>query len=69
MGVSGTLQIEILERDANAIYRFKTIGVQWLAYVCGINLTNQTIRYATSVLRDIVPEGGRSARVGVRGSF
>jgi iron complex outermembrane receptor protein len=55
--------------DANATYRFKTNGVQWLAYVRGINLTNQTIRYATSVLRDIAPQGGRSVMAGIRGRF
>ncbi|MBV6303523.1 TonB-dependent receptor [Candidimonas humi] len=55
--------------DAYATYRFKTDGVHWLAYVRGNNLTNQTIRYASSVLRDIAPEGGRSVMVGVRGRF
>ncbi|WP_255469087.1 TonB-dependent receptor [Achromobacter sp. UMC46] len=55
--------------DANAGYRFKATGVQWQAYVRGINLTNQDIRYATSVLRDVAPEGGRAVMVGLRGSF
>ena len=43
--------------------------MQWQAYVRGINLTNQDIRYATSVLRDVAPEGGRAVMVGLRGSF
>jgi len=55
--------------DANAGYRFKATGVQWQAYVRGINLTNQDIRYATSVLREVAPEGGRAVLVGLRGSF
>lgn len=55
--------------DANAAYRFKMTGVQWQAYLRGINLTNQDIRYATSVLRDVAPEGGRAVMVGLRGSF
>jgi len=55
--------------DVDATYRFKTDGVQWLAYAHGINLTDQTIRYATSVLRDVAPEGGRSVMVGIRGRF
>lgn len=55
--------------DASAGYRFKTASVQWQAYLRGINLTNQDIRYATSVLRDIAPEGGRAVMVGLRGSF
>jgi len=55
--------------DANAGYRFKTTGVQWEAYLRGLNLTNQDIRYATSVLRDVAPEGGRAVMVGLRGSF
>ncbi len=55
--------------DANAVYRFKMSGTQWQAYLRGTNLTNQTIRYATSVLRDVVPEAGRGVMVGLRGSF
>jgi len=55
--------------DASAAYRFKMRGMQWQAYLRGINLTNQTIRYATSVLRDVAPEGGRAVMVGIRGSF
>ncbi|MFC4278231.1 TonB-dependent receptor [Achromobacter aloeverae] len=55
--------------DANASYAFKVGQTQWLAYVRGINLTNQEIRYATSVLRDVAPEGGRAVMVGLRASF
>ncbi|MDQ2148745.1 TonB-dependent receptor [Alcaligenaceae bacterium C4P045] len=55
--------------DATSGYRFKASAVQWRAYVKGINLTNETIRYATSVLRDIAPQSGRAVLVGIRGSF
>ncbi|SHH80198.1 iron complex outermembrane recepter protein [Pollutimonas bauzanensis] len=55
--------------DADAVYRFKMSGTQWQAYLRGINLTNQTIRYATSILRDVAPQGGRSVMVGLRGHF
>ncbi len=55
--------------DANASYAFKIGQTQWLAYVRGINLTNQEIRYATSILRDTAPEGGRAVMVGMRASF
>ncbi|WP_260986269.1 TonB-dependent receptor [Bordetella genomosp. 13] len=55
--------------DANLGWRFKLDATQWQAYVRGINLTNQDIRYATSVLRDVAPQGGRAVLVGLRGSF
>jgi len=55
--------------DVNLGYRFKLGQTQWQAYARGINLTNQTIRYATSILRDIAPESGRAVLVGLRGSF
>jgi len=55
--------------DASLGYRFKLSATQWQAYLRGINLTNQDIRYATSVLRDVAPEGGRAVMVGLRGSF
>lgn len=46
------------------------VGVRPGSYVrrcCYV--TNQTIRYATSVLRDIAPEGGPSVMVGIHSSF
>lgn len=55
--------------DAHAGYRFKAGATRWEAYVRGVNLTNQDIRYATSVLRDVAPEGGRGVLVGLKGSF
>ncbi|NML30503.1 TonB-dependent receptor [Paraburkholderia sp. G-4-1-8] len=50
-------------------YRFNVGSTNWLAYVRGDNLTNQEIRYASSVVRDIAPQGGRSVMVGLRTTF
>lgn len=50
-------------------YKFRVGPTQWLAYVRGENLTNQEVRYASSVVRDIAPEGGRSVMVGLRTTF
>ena len=50
-------------------YKFHVGATNWLAYVRGDNLTNQDIRYASSVVRDIAPEGGRSVMVGMRTTF
>ena len=55
--------------DASAGYTFKVGGSQWLAFVSGENLTNQTVRYASSILRDIAPAEGRSVEVGLRTTF
>lgn len=54
---------------ASLTYQFKAGGAQWLAYLKGENLTNQEVRLASSVLRDIAPQGGRSVRVGLRTTF
>nr|WP_241014083.1 TonB-dependent receptor [Pandoraea nosoerga] len=50
-------------------YQFRAGGAQWLAYLKGENLTNQEVRLASSVLRDIAPQGGRSVRIGLRTTF
>ncbi|KAF1016519.1 MAG: TonB-dependent receptor [Burkholderia sp.] len=50
-------------------YRFPVGSTHWLAYVRGENFTNQEIRYASSVVRDIAPEGGRSVMVGLHTTF
>ncbi|ARP86527.1 TonB-dependent receptor [Bordetella genomosp. 9] len=55
--------------DADLTYAFRLDSTRWQAYVRGINLTNQEIRYATSILRDVAPEGGRAVMVGVRANF
>ncbi|VVD86888.1 putative TonB-dependent receptor [Pandoraea morbifera] len=54
---------------ASLTYQFKAGGAQWLAYLKGENLTNQEVRLASSVLRDIAPQGGRAVRVGLRTTF
>lgn len=54
---------------ASAGYKFNVGGSQWLAFVNGENLTNQTMRYASSILRDIAPAQGRSIEVGLRTTF
>ena len=40
-----------------------------VAFVNAENLTNQTVRYASSILRDIAPAPGRSVQVGLRTTF
>ncbi len=50
-------------------YRFDVGQSQWLAFVRGENLTDQTVRYASSILRDIAPAPGRSVEVGLRTTF
>jgi iron complex outermembrane receptor protein len=37
--------------------------------VKGLNLTNQDIRYATSILANVAPAGGRALLAGVKASF
>ena len=54
---------------ASAGYRFDIGQSQWLAFVKGENLTDQTVRYASSILRDIAPAQGRSVQVGLRTTF
>lgn len=54
---------------ASVGYTFKVGQSQWLAFVNGENLTNQTVRYASSILRDIAPAPGRSVEVGLRTRF
>jgi iron complex outermembrane receptor protein len=50
-------------------YRFHAGRTQWLAYLRGDNLTNQDVRYASSVVRDIAPQMGRSVTLGLRTTF
>ncbi|MNP36219.1 putative TonB-dependent receptor precursor [compost metagenome] len=54
---------------ASVGYRFEVGQSQWLAFVRGENLTDQTVRYASSILRDIAPAPGRSVEVGLRTTF
>ncbi len=54
---------------ASAGYTFNLSGSQWLAFVNAENLTDQTVRYSSSILRDIAPAQGRSIEVGLRTTF
>lgn len=54
---------------ANVGYHFDVGQSKWLAFVDAQNLTNQTVRYASSILRDIAPAEGRSVQVGLRTTF
>ncbi|MDU9390094.1 TonB-dependent receptor [Pseudomonas sp. zfem002] len=54
---------------ASVGYRFNVGESDWLAFVRGENLTDQTVRYASSILRDITPAPGRSVEVGLRTTF
>lgn len=54
---------------ASVGYHFDIGKSQWLAFVNGENLTNQTVRYASSILRDIAPAPGRSVEVGLSTRF
>ncbi|TJZ72044.1 TonB-dependent receptor [Chitiniphilus eburneus] len=56
--------------NVSASYRFSTGGgTEWLAYLRGDNLGNEEIRYASSLTRDIAPQGKRSVRAGVTVAF
>ncbi|CAL8477093.1 protein of unknown function (plasmid) [Caballeronia sp. S22] len=50
-------------------YKVRVGTTNWLAYVHGDNLTNQDIRYASSVVRDIAPGRGSSVMVCLRTTF
>ncbi|AOJ15911.1 TonB-dependent receptor [Burkholderia vietnamiensis] len=50
-------------------YKFRVGATHWLAFLRGDNLTNQEIRYATSVVRGFAPQGGRSVMAGLRTTF
>ncbi|HEY4713553.1 MAG TPA: TonB-dependent receptor [Aquirhabdus sp.] len=52
-----------------ASYPFQVREHTWLAYLRADNLTDTTIRYASSILRDIAPEAGRSVKAGLRVAF
>ncbi len=50
-------------------YSFRMGPTHWLAWLRGDNLTNQDIRFASSVVRDFAPQGGRSVMAGLRTTF
>lgn len=50
-------------------YGFGTGKVQWEAFVKGSNLLDEEIRGHSSFLKDIAPQAGRGATLGLRASF
>ncbi|WP_241585866.1 TonB-dependent receptor [Rosenbergiella epipactidis] len=55
--------------DSRVGYHFDLGNTQWLAFVKGNNLTNETIRYSTSVLREYSPAAKRNVELGVQVNF
>ncbi len=55
--------------DARVDYTFSNAGTDYTLFAKATNLSNAEIRNASSYLRDIAPEAGRSLQVGVRAKF
>ena len=55
--------------NANLIYRFKSVGVNWDAFLRANNLLNQEARNHVSFVKDVAPMPGRGVLVGLRGLF
>jgi len=55
--------------DARVDYTFKNSGTDYTLFLKATNLANTEIRNASSYLRDIAPEAGRSLQAGVRVTF
>jgi iron complex outermembrane recepter protein len=55
--------------DARVDYTFNNAGADYTLFAKATNLTNADIRNASSYLRDIAPEAGRSVQIGVRVKF
>ena len=55
--------------DSRLGYHFQYSNTDWLAFVEANNLTNDTIRYATSVLREYSPAEQRNVQVGLKMDF
>lgn len=55
--------------DARVDYTFNNAGTDYTLFAKATNLTNADIRNASSYLRDIAPEAGRSVQLGVRVKF
>jgi iron complex outermembrane receptor protein len=55
--------------DARVDYTFNNAGTDYTLFAKATNLTNADIRNASSYLRDITPEAGRSVQLGVRVKF
>ena len=55
--------------DARVDYTFRNAGTDYTLFLKATNLSNAEIRNASSYLRDIAPEAGRSVQVGIRVKF
>jgi len=55
--------------DARIDYTFTNTGTDYTLFAKATNLANAEIRNASSYLRDIAPEAGRSLQVGIRVKF
>ena len=55
--------------DARVDYTLKNAGADYTLFAKATNLTDAEIRNASSYLRDIAPEAGRSLQLGVRVKF
>lgn len=55
--------------DARVDYTFTNAGADYTLFAKATNLSNAEIRNASSYLRDIAPEAGRSLQVGIRVKF
>ena len=55
--------------NAQASYRFSVGMTRVMAWLKATNLTDREARQATSILRDIIPLGGRALQAGVRVDF
>ena len=55
--------------DARVDYTFNNAGADYILFAKATNLSNADIRNASSYLREIAPEAGRSVQIGVRVKF
>jgi len=55
--------------DARVDYTFNNAGIDYTLFAKATNLSNAEIRNASSYLRDIAPEAGRSLQAGIRVKF
>ena len=55
--------------DVDVSHTLVAGNVEWQLFARGLNLSNETIRVATSYLKDVAPLPGRSLLAGVRATF
>ncbi len=68
-GLNETASDSYTRVDGNISYTTEQNSMEYVIFLKATNLLNQDIRNATSFLRDIAPEPGRSLQLGVRMSF